>query len=226
MFKNLLRDFPEIKKIDRLWLIVWISIYASFLFLDIFIPDFIGSSVIKYLGIFLCLIYTYHKFRHDYLLILALLFTLLADTVLVWTSYQIAGVFCFCFAQFFHMTRLTKAQPSFFIVYFLSVFLVFIFAITRGIDPIYAVSLIYAASLLTNLWLSHEWHRSEPKNFRSICAHYGFVLFILCDVCVATEHLILDGLLPSLALPIVSVVIWFFYYPSQVLISNSSTISK
>jgi len=43
-----------------------------------------------------------------YFLELALGFTLLADTILAINNTAIIGVFVFCFAQFFHLTRLKK----------------------------------------------------------------------------------------------------------------------
>ena len=226
MLKKMLGDLRRIPEIDRTWLVIWCVIYISFLGLDIVAPQFWGATVIKYAGIFLCLVYAYRKFSHDHLLILALLFTLLADTILVWTSWEVLGVYAFCFAQFFHTARFTRSHPKFLIFYFLAIFLMFAFAILQGVSPIYAIAVIYALSLLTNLALSFSWFSHDRNNFRARCAFYGFILFVACDLSVATQHLILDGLLPMAILPVASYLVWLFYYPSQVLISNSSNLAK
>jgi hypothetical protein len=212
--------------IDPSWLAIWCIIYLTFLILDLFMPNFWGATLIKYVGIFLCLVYAYQKFPSDYLLHLALLFTFLADTILVWTNWEIPGVYCFCFAQFFHIARFTRTYPKFLTLYFVAIFLIFIFAILQGVAPIYAISTIYALSLIGNIILSFSWFRQDKTNFHAKCAFFGFLLFLACDVSVGTQHLMLDGVFSATFLPVVSYVVWFFYYPSQVLISSSSNLTK
>lgn len=224
MLKKVIADIKRIRTVDWRWLLIWALIYASFLFLDIFSPNFIGATAIKYTGIFLCLIYAYSKFRADTLLILALLFTLLADTILIWTPLQIPGVYCFVFAQFFHITRLVKSHPKNLIAFFLIVFLLFAAGTVQGIPPIYAIAFIYATTLILNIIVAISWYRAESQNFHARCAAYGFLLFLACDICVALQFLALDHILPTLILPVISYLVWLFYYPSQVLISNSSNL--
>ena len=103
-------DFKRISYVDTKWLAVWIFIYLAFLSLDVFFPEFWGSSLLKYVGIFLCSIYAYQKYHNDSMLILALFLTFLADTILVWTTWEIVGVYVFCFAQLMHLLRLSKAK--------------------------------------------------------------------------------------------------------------------
>jgi len=225
MFKKALADLKRIRSVDWRWLVIWIAIYASFLFLDILAPGFLGATLIKYAGLFLCLVYAYQKFRTDTLLILALLLTLLADTILVWTPWQVPGVYCFVFAQFFHIARFTLAQPKSLIVFFIIVLLAFLAAITQGIPPIYAIAFIYASALLLNVFLSISWYRRDKHNFHARCATYGFLLFLACDLSVALQYLAINNVLPTIILPVVSYLVWLFYYPSQVLISNSSDLT-
>ena len=225
MLKKILGDLKRIRVVDWRWLVIWITIYASFLFFDIFSPGFIGSTLIKYIGIFLCLIYAYQKFRTDTLLILALLFTLLADTILIWTPFYVPGVYAFVFAQFFHMARFTKTHPKTLAGFFLLVFIVFISGVIQGIPPIYVIAFIYATTLLLNVALAISWYHHDRDNFRARCACLGFILFLACDTSVALQYLALDHVIMSaIILPVVSYVIWLFYYPSQVLISNSSNL--
>lgn len=223
--KKLIQDFKRVRHVDWRWLVIWIVIYASFLFLDLFAPDFIGTNLIKYAGIFLCLVYAYRKFRADTLLILALLFTLLADTILIWTSTQIPGIYCFCFAQFFHILRFTKAQPKTLIAYFASIFLLFVAGTVQGFPPVYVIAAIYGFTLLANVALSARWYHRDKSNFRARCAFYGFMLFVVCDICVGLQYLALDGFIIASIIPAASYLVWLFYYPSQILISNSSNLS-
>ena len=175
---------------DKRWLIVWIFIYVGFLTLDIFFPGYWGSALLKYTGVFLCVVYAYKKYRNDTKLILALFLTLLADTVLVWTDMTVLGVFIFCFAQFMHFLRLTRLNKK-----------------HLGVS---------------NLGLSIARFRKNKADFRYRCAMYGFLAFVGCDICVGIRHLMLDGAVPADILPVVAVLVWAFYYPSQVLLANSS----
>ena len=58
---------------------------------------------------------------------------------------------------------------------------------------------------------------------RKISDRDGFIAFLCCDICVALRFLALDGALPATIIPTVAFLVWVFYYPSQVLIANSST---
>lgn len=224
MFAKAFADLKRIKNVDWHWLVVWVVIYFSFLFLDIIAPHFQGTNIIKYVGLFLCVVYSYQKFHFDTLLILALLFTLLADTILVWTPWDIPGVYCFCFAQFFHIARFTKAQPKALAAFFIMAFIIFGVGIFHGFDPIYVIAFIYAIGLITNLVLAIRWFRRDHNNFHARCALYGFALFICCDICVGLQYLAFQSILPSVIIPTVTYLVWLFYYPSQVMISNSSNL--
>lgn len=217
------KDYQRISYVDPHWLIIWIAIYAAFLCMDIFLPGFAGSPLLKYIGIFLCIVYANQKYHTDYNLQLALLFTFLADTILVWTPYMIAGVYVFCFAQFMHLTRLTKLPYISLCIYAGSLSLFFALAIANGLDPIYAVATVYGIQLICNVVMSVKLWRANSKHFRTRCAFYGFIAFLCCDICVALRFLALDGALPAAIIPTVAFLVWVFYYPSQVLIANSST---
>ena len=206
----------------RPWLATWILIYLGFVILDAFFPGFFGITILKMLGIVLCVVYAWQKFKNDPLLIIALSFTLLADTFLAINSTSFSGVFTFCFAQFFHTSRLSKTRPSFLIVYFTFIVLAVLAACLLKIDPLYVLGVIYAYGLLTNLYLSARWYFKEHSE-RSACAFFGFLLFLCCDTCVGLSYLSATAILPTAIHRFVDYFAWAFYYPSQVLISNSST---
>ena len=217
------KDYRRLSYIDSRWLIIWVTIYITFLCLDIIFPNFIGSALIKYIGIFLCIAYANQKYHEDYNLQLALLFTFLADTILVWTPFALAGVYVFCFAQFMHLTRLTKLPYISLCIYAGGLSLFFALCIANGLEPIYAIATVYGLQLICNIIMSIKLWRSNSKHFRTRCAFYGFIAFFCCDLCVALRFMALDGALPITIIPTVSFLVWVFYYPSQVLIANSST---
>ncbi len=216
------KDYRRLSYADIRWLIIWIAIYVTFLILDIILPNFLGSALLKYIGIFLCIVYANQKYSKDYNLQLALLFTFLADTILVWTPYAIAGVYIFCIAQFLHLTRLTKLPNSTLGVYTLILSLFFAINIVYGMKPIYAIATVYGIELICNIWMSISNYRKNKTHYQTRCACYGFIAFFCCDLCVALRFMALDGVLPLALIPVTSFLVWVFYYPSQVLIANSS----
>lgn len=219
---KLVRDIKNLPKADGRWLLIWFVIYVSFLLLDVFFPDYQGTAILKYAGIFLCVVYAYQKYHSDTALILALLFTFLADTILVWTRYEIIGVFCFCIAQSAHLIRLNRRYMV--NVKLLAVILsvILLIALALQAPPIYAISCVYIILLVTNLILSVKDYHKNKENIHSRYGFYGFQLFICCDICVGLRHVMMDGLISDMMLPLVSYLVWVFYYPSQVLIANSS----
>ncbi len=217
------KDYQRLQFIDPRWLTIWIATYVSFIAMDIFFPGFWGSALLKYIGIFLCISYANQKYHNDYTLQLALLFTFLADTILVWTPYTVAGVYVFCFAQFMHLIRLTKLPHISLSIYAAALSFFFALVITQGLAPIYAIATVYGLELICNLIMSTKNYRANNKHFRTRCAFYGFIAFICCDICVGLRFLALDGILPQQLIATTSFLVWIFYYPSQVLIANSST---
>ncbi len=217
------KDLQRLSQIDIRWLFIWSLIYITFLFLDIIAPGFSGTALIKYIGIFLCISYAYQKFSNDYLLIFALLFTFIADTILVWTPFVIPGVYVFCIAQFLHFMRLTKMRIYDVAINAGVLSLIFAIGIAFGLEPIYAIATVYAILLISNVIMSVQNYRDRPKHFRTRCACYGFIAFICCDLCVALRFLSLTGAISATTLPIVAYFVWVFYLPSQILIANSST---
>ena len=207
---------------DKRWLIVWIFIYVGFLTLDIFFPGYWGSALLKYTGVFLCVVYAYKKYRNDTKLILALFLTLLADTVLVWTDMTVLGVFIFCFAQFMHFLRLTRLNKKHLGAFTLVISLLTIVSAFRGDEIIYSLAALYGGLLISNIAMSTSRFREDRQNICARCAFYGFIAFLGCDLCVGLRYVMLDGAMPADILPIIAVLVWAFYYPSQVLLANSS----
>ena len=190
-------------------------------------PNFWGTTIIKYTGILINVLYAYQKFRKDHLLQIALLFTLLADTILVLDHTSPAGVFTFCLAQFFHISRLAKISPAFFGGALFFIFTTFALGTINNIPIMFTLGFIYATFLSANLALSARLFFRTQKSksvlhTRSAYALYGFILFACCDSCVAVSYLSYTHVLPFLFYAPANYFAWIFYYPSQLLVSNSS----
>ena len=190
-------------------------------------PNFWGTTIIKYTGILINVLYAYQKFRKDHLLQIALLFTLLADTILVLDHTSPAGVFTFCLAQFFHISRLAKTSPAFFGGALFFIFTTFALGTINNIPIMFTLGFIYATFLSANLALSARLFFRTQKSksvlhTRSAYALYGFILFACCDSCVAVSYLSYTHVLPFLFYAPANYFAWIFYYPSQLLVSNSS----
>lgn len=209
-----------------MWIFTWCTIYASFLVTGFIFPeDFIGTTALKYLGIFLNLVYAHHVSPKDYLLEIALLFTFLADTILVVDNSAILGVFVFAIAQFFHIARLAGLKPRAFIIFLALITIVLHVAHLANFNYMYVIGLFYASCLLTNLYLSTNWYL-DTHSPAAFSAFVGFLLFALCDFCVAGSYLSRTGVLPAVLTPFANYLAWAFYYPSQIFIANSSKTKK
>lgn len=217
------RLFKYLKTVNRHWLYIWIAIYVTFMVLGALEYDFIGVTIIKYLGIVLCLIYAWIKFPKDHLLFFAMFFAVVADLILIFDNSSTLGVFAFCIVQFLHIIRISTARFSLtpLIVYVFVILCVISAGLILNLPPIYSVASVYAATIITNLYLAYRWYKVK-HNTPATCAWYGFLLFFICDVFVMLSFFSSTGVLSSELTFIFNYFAWTFYYPSQVLISNSS----
>lgn len=211
----------KIKPITRFWLILALLIYAAFIALDIIDSESPIPSAVKYLGIFLCPIYAFLATPRDNLLVLALALTFLADSFLVWTEYFSIGHVIFCLAHFAHTIRLVRSDHKFLRIYFPCLILFLALSLVAGTSPFYAIVSVYAIAIITNLILSLRWLRDDRSNIHARSAALGFTLFVLCDASVAISFLATQSMFPAAIGAVAHVLVWLFYFPSQVLISNS-----
>ena len=224
MFKKLWQDYRKLSNADGKWVTVCALIYITFLLLDAYNPGTISSAILKYVGIFICVAYAYSKNHRDTALTLAILFTLLADTFLVWTTHEIIGVVCFCLAQFIHLARFKKKNQRYFGLCLVLGFLAIIFFYHGTTEILYIAAMFYAILLLTNFVFSAKKYFKPNSTVHDRFGFYGFCLFVCCDICVGFRHIMMDGIISDTSLPIINFLIWFFYFPSQVFIASSSNI--
>ena len=226
MLKTLWQDYRKLSNSDGKWVAICSLIYISFLLLDVLNPGTISSAILKYVGIFLCVVYAYSKHHRDTALTLAILFTLLSDTFLVWTTQEFLGVACFCLAQFIHLRRFKRPNQKYFGFSLILAFIALSVFYHGKAELIYIASMFYAILLATNFVLSAKNFFKPASTIHDRWGFYGFTLFVCCDICVALRHIMLDGIISNSGLPLVNFLVWFFYYPSQVFIASSSNIKS
>ena len=196
-------------------------LYLCFLVLGLFWPNSIAVTVLKVGSIFLCFLFSAIHHYKDKLLVLAMLATFVADVILAINNIAVAGVITFCLAQTLHFVRLSQKVIRNLISYAVIVIAMIVMAVFRRADLMYVVGGIYALLLLSNRFMSFRWFISSKKA-PAKCAFFGFLLFLLCDLCVAISYLSLTEILPGFLYAIANYAAWVFYLPAQILISNSS----
>ncbi len=215
--------FNSSRDSDRAWAIVWTLIYVNFLGLDTFFPNSLPVALIKLLGIALCVVYSFTKYRKDKYLTIALLATLVADIILAINNVSVFGVGVFCIAQLTHAFRLSSMKPRIFYFSILASICVFIISMLLGHNPLFVMVGIYALGLFFNVFQSGVWYFFK-RTPASKYAFLGFVLFLACDVCVGISFSSSIGAIPPFWQGVANYIAWAFYYPAQILISNSTTV--
>ncbi|HEY8889034.1 MAG TPA: hypothetical protein VIM70_02080 [Clostridium sp.] len=222
-----------------------IILYIFFLYLDFYKKKiFISSEYIKYVCILLCFLLSViatkdlladtdkdiANHRDILLLQLAMFITVLADLCLIFFGFFILGVALFSLVQITYCARYTtkklKATLLNFFIVFLCVVLICVLAslFIEGINILITVSLFYVITLLNSIIKAVGAFKnnlySSPSKYMIVL---GMMLFLLCDICVAL--LAITALFPSYFMSrfqqITFFSIWFFYIPSQLLLSLS-----
>lgn len=192
-------------------------LYLTFLVLDI---SGQGDTLwLKYAGILLCLTFAFLCALRggDRLVAPALLFTARADWfLLIQNEHLLLGVALFLCVQALYFLRLHYAGGSRKLLWLrLALALVFTlapFLIPGMATPLNLLAMFYFSQLLSNTILA--WTLPAMRIFA-----LGLTLFVGCDICVG-----LFNVLPTVSplFSAVSVGMWFFYLPSQVLIALSA----
>lgn len=217
--------FPEYKsKQFHVWFSIWIVIYLLINITGLFAPTSDVLTIIKLGGVILCFVYALRTFPEDRLLQAAMFTTCIADLILAAKNTSEAGIIVFFITQVIHLVRLDGERlrtPIFiFSIVFCGVILLDLWL--KLIPLIFIVSVFYATVLAANIIVSYKWYRQDPKNPHARFALIGFILFACCDSCTAMSYLSLTGVIPYLLYAPANFLAWFFYYPSQIFVSNSS----
>lgn len=210
------------------WPAIWAWIFVSITVLGIATPANFTLTFIKIGGIFLCFVYALRVFPKDRLLQLALLLTFCADIILAINNTAEIGILIFSITQIIHTIRLEGKNYLTQVVSFagLAAVSMIINLIWSIIPMIYLISGFYIVAIITNIYVSWRWWRQNTKNPRAICALLGFLVFACCDACTGVSYLSLNHMFPAFLYAPANFFAWFFYYPSQILVSNSSKYDK
>ena len=205
-------------KLTAAFLAVEAVIYAAFLALDL--TDRGGQTIpIKYGGILLCLVFSLLCALRggDRLVPIALALTAGADWfLLVRNDCYALGVVLFLCVQTVYFLRLRRAGAR--SAYFLRSGTALgaglaVYAFNMA-SPLNLLAALYFSQLLSNTALAWTLGGRPWRLFA-----LGLTLFVGCDACVG----LFNALSPASPLyPAVSVGMWLFYLPSQVLIALSA----
>lgn len=218
------------KVILLLYLIVQLILYLLTVFIETTIPiELLTYSIIFTNTVFAILLTIYYKTKDSIISLVALFFTLIADTFLILIINQTLGMISFSFTQFFYFIKLknlnneinilTKKDIVRIICLFIILITVFIFTI-QNFSLLIFITSFYFVMLLFNFIDSLKYIKQYPT------LPIGFLLFILCDIFVGLNFL--EGTLPLEKIIFINFLlnidfnfIWFFYAPSQVLLVSS-----
>lgn len=218
---------------------VLIFLYCSFLYLDFnAFNSFYSTHKLKYISILLCFLLSLMTMKHgispiDSLLLQSGLFiTTLADLCLLMLKYNTLGVALFCIVQIIYCIRYSPTKAYSTLVRFLIIFELIAIAYIAisffigDLDILFAVAFAYSICLTTSVVRAIKACKDnlfpEPNKYM---ISYGMILFLFCDINVAITNIL--KLLNSSSLSINYAyntslfLIWFFYLPSQVLLSMS-----
>lgn len=206
------------------WPAIWAWIFLAIVVLGLATPHNFTLTFIKIGGIFLCFVYALRIFPKDHLLQLALLVTFCADIILAVNNTAEAGVLVFLVAQILHTMRLEGKNYITQIISFagLAVVTMIINLVWQVIPMMYLICGFYIVAIVTNIYVSWRWWRQNPQNLQAFCGFLGFLLFLCCDACTGISYLSLNQMFPAFLYAPANFFAWFFYYPSQILVSNSS----
>lgn len=193
-------------------------LYAAFLTMDVLQ---IGPPTIpmKYAGVLLCVAFALWAAHQggDKLVPIALALTACADWfLLVRNDHYAVGVLIFLCVQTVYLLRLRRAGAG--TAYWLRAGLALLVGLSmyglRMATPLNLLAGLYFSQLLSNTILA--WTR-RGRRWRLFAV--GLTLFVGCDLCVGLFN---AGLSSPGLYRAVSVGMWLFYLPSQVLIALSA----
>lgn len=218
--------FKRYLKFESISIVIIMFLYVNFLVIDLRGGD---SRGLKYISILLCFILSLfigHRGNDKIdttLLQGALFFTAIADLNLVILNKFISGISVFCIVQIIYILRhsrniiLSKRNIA---LFFSEGIFVLGLVIMLNIPfyekkALYIIALMYSILLVTSVGMAFG---TIKRGFYSKTNSYfiliGMILFLLCDINVGLYHI---GKIQNIS----GILIWFFYLPSQLLLSLS-----
>lgn len=235
-------------KLTSRFICLELLLYLSFLILDILEIAHSLSNILKYIAIWLCLIFvslSYRKIKNKniVLMFLILLFTVTADTFLLFSKHFELGVLAFIIVQILYSRKVKAACKDgckLYMVEILSITFIWnmlILVLKNEIDltPIIALAGLYFLLFTGNLiriWYHAAYQiknlEDEKIKQQTIILAIGLSLFYLCDINVGLNFLQNGGISLNNFINVLAsaagTLIWFFYLPSQVILTLQVTI--
>jgi len=204
----------------------------------------ISSATLKFLGITLCLAYSFvdlvrgyfkkYAFNKDRLVVtMAMLLTVWADSMLLNDGNYLSGVVLFILVQMIYLYRISMhyssssiLKSSLIIRITLSGILVLLISIFL-LEPqlIILAIVLYVVSFLDNIRILLTNYKCDRHTEHRLFL-WGMVLFLLCDVNVAIynigDYITINRSILDETSRVAGSLMWFFYLPSQVMISLKS----
>jgi len=208
-------------RLDVIFIFGIIILYIAFLGLDIFLaPRSLLSRSFKYASIVLCFLLSTSLFfnsenkRDSKYVVIALMFTMIADIFLLFTHHKVIGIFFFCLVQ---LTYLKRYHLQIFITGIYFVVISMIAYLVLPLQLLYIIAGLYAILILSCMISTFK---TELPKFNLYCVRIGMILFILCDINVA----LFNELSRNFSYyRFISIAIWLFYLPSQLLLALSAS---
>ena len=237
-----LRSFIKRDRITRCFLVIQTLNYGVFLSLDIIEKGVIVSHLVKFLIILICFFYVNIKPSKHMIWRVALFFTVLSDFLLLLKDdYYLVGVSSFIIVQYLYglyLSSLLYSTKSYRKKMFIRLIIIcvvttiisyILFLKSIYIDLLLISSIFYFLIISNNFLIAIKALRKNLHKTDVFLFTIGIFLFLLCDINVGIYNMSYYVDLPHLASNYIKsishILIWFFYAPSQVLISISSTYS-
>ncbi len=205
-------------RIRALFIAAELLIYGLFLRLDMLHQPSVGW---KYASICLCVAAVLVLTKGQWLMRMALFLTLLADTFLLLLDRQyLIGVLCFCAVQLLYAVRLSKRSGKYAAAVRLMSYgaaLLVLYAL-RLLEPLTAAAALSFTQLTVNAVMAQ---RKQDKRKSDWMTAWGLTLFLACDICVGLYNI--KAYVPIwVCSEAVSIGMWLFYLPAQVLLVLSA----
>lgn len=212
---------------------VFLSIQLLLYLLSVYIDTIFPTNVLEYLIIVINFIFGFYlmlkiKSKDSLLTLIALFFTLIADTFLVLLAkYQTIAMLSFSITQMFYFLKIKNLSKEnkinkydyIRLISVISFLIIVTISTIKNFDMLILITTFYFIMLLFNFIDSLKTFKKYPL------FSIGLFLFICCDIFVGLNFL--KNSLPSISiinflLNIKFVdMVWFFYAPSQVILTLS-----
>ncbi len=196
------------------FLLIELTIYATYLMFDLNNINHITSSALKWAGICICF-FTIEKSNTT--IKIAMFLTVIADFLLVGTQYFELGILIFLFVQLQYYRQIMSLE--YYPIDHLALMTILGGTISILVNFLIApinlqvfLAMTYLSTLVTNIILCYL-KSSESQHYKIL--FIALILIILCDIHVGVTNIFNSGIWYSFG----TIAMWLFYLPSQVIIS-------